>query len=121
MEGGELLCCDSCPNAYHLRCIEPPLDELPEHEWTCPRCACDPLPGKVDKILTWRWKGMEEKEDEDKEKEGEEEKKAKDSKRCCQRVLHQVEGDVALALLMGPGDSARCVHSSGLQNVSQEE
>merc|ERR1711936_615728 len=61
-EGGELLCCDSCPNAYHLRCIEPPLEELPEHEWTCPRCACDPLLAKVEKILTWRWKGMEDKE-----------------------------------------------------------
>merc|ERR1719450_61670 len=75
-EGGELLCCDSCPNAYHLRCIEPPLEEYPEHEWTCPRCACDPLPGKVEKILTWRWKGMEDKEDEEeKEEEGEQKKK----------------------------------------------
>ena len=75
-EGGELLCCDSCPNAYHLRCIEPPLDELPEHEWTCPRCACDPLLGKVEKILTWRWKGMEDKEEEEeKEEEGEGKKK----------------------------------------------
>merc|ERR1712223_2308740 len=34
-EGGELLCCDSCPNSYHLRCIDPPLDEVPEHSWTC--------------------------------------------------------------------------------------
>merc|ERR1712014_122456 len=55
-EGGELLCCDSCPNAYHLRCLEPPLEEVPDGPWTCPRCACDPLPGKVEKILTWRWK-----------------------------------------------------------------
>ena len=48
MDGGELLCCDSCPNVYHIRCLEPPLEEYPEHEWICPRCACDPLPGKVD-------------------------------------------------------------------------
>ena len=27
-EGGELLCCDSCPSAYHLKCCEPPLDEV---------------------------------------------------------------------------------------------
>ena len=27
-EGGELLCCDSCPSAYHLQCCEPPLDEV---------------------------------------------------------------------------------------------
>ena len=79
-EGGELLCCDSCPNAYHLRCIEPPLDEYPDHEWTCPRCACDPLPGKVEKILTWRWKGMEDKEEEE-EKEGEAEGKKKKRRR----------------------------------------
>ena len=55
-EGGELLCCDSCPSAYHLRCCEPPLEEVPDGSWTCPRCACEPLPGKVEKILTWRWK-----------------------------------------------------------------
>ena len=48
MDGGQLLCCDSCPNVYHIRCLEPPLEEYPEHEWICPRCACDPLPGKVD-------------------------------------------------------------------------
>lgn len=55
-EGGELLCCDSCINSYHLKCCDPPLDDVPDGEWTCPRCACEPLPGKVEKILTWRWK-----------------------------------------------------------------
>ena len=81
-EGGELLCCDSCPSAYHLRCIEPPLEELPEHEWTCPRCACDPLPYKVEKILTWRWKGMEDKEEEEeKAEDGGEVKKKRRRKR----------------------------------------
>jgi len=63
-EGGELLCCDSCPSAYHLICVEPPLEAVPEEAWTCPRCACEPLPGKVEKILTWRWKEQKE-EDED--------------------------------------------------------
>merc|ERR1712156_610409 len=47
-EGGELLCCDSCPSSYHLKCCDPPLDEVPDGPWTCPRCACDPLPGKVE-------------------------------------------------------------------------
>merc|ERR1712029_876972 len=55
-EGGELLCCDSCPNAFHLQCCEPPLEEVPDAPWTCYRCACEPLPGKVERILTWRWK-----------------------------------------------------------------
>ncbi len=63
-EGGELLCCDSCPSSYHLKCCEPPLDDVPDGNWTCPRCAVEPLPGKVEKILTWRWK--EEEEDEKK-------------------------------------------------------
>ena len=67
-EGGELLCCDSCNSAYHLRCLDPPLEEVPEESWTCPRCACEPLPGKVEKILTWRWK-----EDDESEKENEKE------------------------------------------------
>jgi len=80
-EGGELLCCDSCINSYHLRCIDPPLDEVPEHSWTCPRCSCEPLEGKVEKILTWRWKGMEDKEEEEEVKEGENLEKAKRRRR----------------------------------------
>lgn len=64
-EDGELLCCDSCPSSYHLKCCEPPLDDAPDDNWTCPRCAVEPLSGKVEKILTWRWK---EDEDEDKKK-----------------------------------------------------
>jgi len=70
-EGGELLCCDSCINGYHLRCVDPPLEEIPDHEWTCPRCACEPLLGKVEKILNWRWKGLEDKEEEEENKEAE--------------------------------------------------
>ena len=54
-DGGELLCCDSCPMAYHTYCLDPPLSELPETSWTCPRCSCTPLPYKVAKILSWRW------------------------------------------------------------------
>ncbi len=77
-EGGELLCCDSCNSAYHLQCCDPPLDAVPEHEWTCPRCACEPLPGKVEKILTWRWKEAD--EDEEKPKESEPEPVAGSSK-----------------------------------------
>ncbi|CAH2242042.1 jg25818, partial [Pararge aegeria aegeria] len=55
-DGGELLCCDSCPSAYHRFCLNPPLDEVPDGEWKCPRCSCPPLDGKVSKILTWRWR-----------------------------------------------------------------
>ncbi|XP_063531225.1 chromodomain-helicase-DNA-binding protein Mi-2 homolog isoform X1 [Cydia strobilella] len=55
-DGGELLCCDSCPSAYHRFCLNPPLEEVPDGEWKCPRCSCPPIDGKVNKILTWRWK-----------------------------------------------------------------
>ncbi|QQP48589.1 ChromodomainhelicaseDNAbinding protein Mi2 -like protein, partial [Caligus rogercresseyi] len=65
-ESGELLCCDSCPSSYHLKCCEPPLECIPDGEWTCPRCACEPLPGKCEKILTWRWKEEESKKEEEK-------------------------------------------------------
>ncbi|GBP76385.1 Chromodomain-helicase-DNA-binding protein Mi-2 homolog [Eumeta japonica] len=54
-DGGELLCCDSCPSAYHRFCLNPPLEEVPDGEWKCPRCSCPPIEGKVHKILTWRW------------------------------------------------------------------
>uniref|UniRef100_T1JDG0 Uncharacterized protein n=1 Tax=Strigamia maritima TaxID=126957 RepID=T1JDG0_STRMM len=61
-DGGELLCCDSCPSAYHTHCLNPPLKQIPDGEWHCPRCSvssqqpfAEPLKGKVSKILTWRW------------------------------------------------------------------
>uniref|UniRef100_A0A4W4EUI4 DNA helicase n=1 Tax=Electrophorus electricus TaxID=8005 RepID=A0A4W4EUI4_ELEEL len=54
-DGGELLCCDTCPSSYHLHCLNPPLPDIPNGEWICPRCRCPPLKGKVQKVLTWRW------------------------------------------------------------------
>lgn len=38
-DGGELLCCDSCPSSYHIHCLNPPLPEIPNGEWLCPRCT----------------------------------------------------------------------------------
>ncbi|XP_053308464.1 chromodomain-helicase-DNA-binding protein 5 isoform X2 [Spea bombifrons] len=55
-DGGELLCCDTCPSSYHLHCLNPPLPEIPNGEWLCPRCTCPPLKGKVQKILHWVWR-----------------------------------------------------------------
>ncbi|XP_021937675.1 chromodomain-helicase-DNA-binding protein Mi-2 homolog isoform X5 [Zootermopsis nevadensis] len=68
-DGGELLCCDSCPSAYHTFCLNPPLTDIPDGDWKCPRCSAKPLPGKVAKILTWRWaeaKKSDGREEEDK-------------------------------------------------------
>uniref|UniRef100_A0A8D3AGX9 DNA helicase n=1 Tax=Scophthalmus maximus TaxID=52904 RepID=A0A8D3AGX9_SCOMX len=54
-DGGELLCCDTCPSSYHIHCLNPPLPEIPNGEWICPRCKCPHMKGKVQKVLTWRW------------------------------------------------------------------
>ncbi|TRY56457.1 hypothetical protein DNTS_008703 [Danionella cerebrum] len=54
-DGGELLCCDTCVSSYHMHCLNPPLPDIPNGEWICPRCLSPPLKGKVQKVLTWRW------------------------------------------------------------------
>ncbi|XP_047329828.1 protein CHROMATIN REMODELING 4-like [Impatiens glandulifera] len=37
-DGGDLLCCDICPNVYHLMCLNPPLEHVPLGEWRCSNC-----------------------------------------------------------------------------------
>ncbi|XP_012278380.1 E3 ubiquitin-protein ligase UHRF1 isoform X2 [Orussus abietinus] len=37
-----LLLCDECNSAYHLRCLDPPLESIPtEDDWYCPECKND--------------------------------------------------------------------------------
>uniref|UniRef100_A0A6I8N069 PHD-type domain-containing protein n=1 Tax=Ornithorhynchus anatinus TaxID=9258 RepID=A0A6I8N069_ORNAN len=43
-DGGELICCDGCPRAFHLTCLVPPLTEIPSGTWRCVRC----VEGKMD-------------------------------------------------------------------------
>ena len=38
-QGGQLLCCAMCPSTYHLGCLNPPLLEIPDGVWVCPRCS----------------------------------------------------------------------------------
>ncbi|KAM8851060.1 autoimmune regulator isoform 2-T2 [Spinachia spinachia] len=38
-DGGELICCDGCPRAFHLTCLEPPLTSIPSGTWRC-ECCC---------------------------------------------------------------------------------
>ncbi|XP_034020722.1 LOW QUALITY PROTEIN: chromodomain-helicase-DNA-binding protein 3 [Thalassophryne amazonica] len=54
-DGGELLCCDTCTSSYHIHCLNPPLPEIPNGEWLCPRCTCPTIKGRVQRILHWRW------------------------------------------------------------------
>ncbi|KAK3235821.1 hypothetical protein CYMTET_54005 [Cymbomonas tetramitiformis] len=35
----EMLLCDACNRGYHLWCLNPALDGVPEGEWLCPRCS----------------------------------------------------------------------------------
>ncbi|XP_022717257.1 increased DNA methylation 1 [Durio zibethinus] len=37
-DGGELICCDNCPSAFHLACLS--MQELPEGNWYCSNCTC---------------------------------------------------------------------------------
>ncbi|TCD61797.1 hypothetical protein EIP91_007883 [Steccherinum ochraceum] len=34
--------CEKCDNPYHLKCLDPPLDAVPDGEWFCPDCEDDP-------------------------------------------------------------------------------
>ncbi|XP_021364893.1 chromodomain-helicase-DNA-binding protein 5-like isoform X3 [Mizuhopecten yessoensis] len=62
-DGGELLCCDQCPSAYHMHCVNPHVKDIPDGDWLCPRCSAQPLAGHVEKVLTWRWTEPPEQED----------------------------------------------------------
>uniref|UniRef100_A0A3Q2ZLU2 Bromodomain PHD finger transcription factor n=1 Tax=Hippocampus comes TaxID=109280 RepID=A0A3Q2ZLU2_HIPCM len=47
---GDLLCCETCAAVYHLECVKPPLQEVPEDEWQCEVCVAHKVPGVVDCI-----------------------------------------------------------------------
>ncbi|CAL2050791.1 unnamed protein product [Caenorhabditis brenneri] len=53
------LLCATCPNAYHAYCLNPPLDEMPDDEWFCPRCMVPATTYEVEKIISWRWTQIE--------------------------------------------------------------
>ncbi|OEL25559.1 Increased DNA methylation 1 [Dichanthelium oligosanthes] len=38
-DGGELICCDSCPASYHQSCL--PCQDIPDGNWYCSICLCD--------------------------------------------------------------------------------
>ncbi|KAI1882707.1 hypothetical protein AGOR_G00237680 [Albula goreensis] len=40
-DGGELICCDGCPRAFHLACLVPPLTSIPSGTWRCQLCHSD--------------------------------------------------------------------------------
>ncbi|OMP03564.1 hypothetical protein CCACVL1_02370 [Corchorus capsularis] len=38
IDGGELIVCEECPAAFHLKCIG--LQQIPKGHWSCPSCCC---------------------------------------------------------------------------------
>jgi RNase H-like domain found in reverse transcriptase/Reverse transcriptase (RNA-dependent DNA polymerase)/Integrase zinc binding domain/PHD-finger/Integrase core domain/C-5 cytosine-specific DNA methylase len=34
-----MLLCDNCDHGWHIYCLDPPLEEVPEGEWLCPDCT----------------------------------------------------------------------------------
>ncbi|KAM4838482.1 PHD finger protein 21B [Urocitellus parryii] len=49
--GASLQPCGTCPGAYHLSCLDPPLKTAPKGMWMCPRCQQKAL--KKDEGVPW--------------------------------------------------------------------
>lgn len=90
-DGGELILCETCPQAYHIDCLNPPLNKIPTQEWYCPRCSCPKLKGVIKKILTWRWKAEPEEQKKEEEEEEEETEKRKKKKPMLKIKLKTAE------------------------------
>lgn len=37
-EANQLLECEKCEEPWHLQCLDPPLEIVPDGEWHCPHC-----------------------------------------------------------------------------------
>lgn len=54
---GDLLCCENCPAVYHLHCLKPPLEVVPDGDWLCPVCEIHQLKGVTDCLPDWNRDG----------------------------------------------------------------
>jgi hypothetical protein len=89
---GFLLCCDSCANAFHLRCLG--LQEVPEAEFVC--CVCDGSASHADLAasrMASRSKGRHKRRHAELSSSPEyEEEEEEDEEKCglCQEPLHKL-------------------------------
>jgi hypothetical protein len=69
-QGGYLICCDGCPAAFHLYCVDPPLSEIPEGQWYCKECR--PLEKEVPKKPVANTREKEREKERERERERQE-------------------------------------------------
>ncbi|CAK5273781.1 unnamed protein product [Mycena citricolor] len=41
-DGDDVLECEKCDGPWHLKCLSPPLESVPDGEWFCPDCVAHP-------------------------------------------------------------------------------
>ena len=44
----QMLLCDSCNKGYHLSCLQPKLEKIPDESWICQNCKENPQPTKIE-------------------------------------------------------------------------
>lgn len=44
-DGDKMLLCEECDKGYHMYCLQPPLEAIPEGEWYCAECHPRPVFG----------------------------------------------------------------------------
>ena len=52
---GRLLLCDECDISYHIYCMDPPLDYVPQGNWKCKWCAICQVCGSNDPGFNSAW------------------------------------------------------------------
>lgn len=50
---GVFICCETCPKSFHFICCDPPLDDLPEENWSCRECLARQNPE-----ITKKWNSI---------------------------------------------------------------
>lgn len=51
--GGDLLCCDKCPRAFHVECLGVNEEDLPDGDWVCGGCDEDAALWAHEPLLQW--------------------------------------------------------------------